>query len=114
MAGDCIFCKIISGEIPSKKIIDDGELIAFNDINPAAPTHILIVPKKHIPTINDISEADASLIGKMFLAAKKLAKDAGIEKSGYRTIMNCMADGGQEIFHLHLHLLGGKKMGRMG
>ncbi|HPW45517.1 MAG TPA: histidine triad nucleotide-binding protein [bacterium] len=114
MAGDCIFCKIISGEIPTKKIIDDGEIIAFNDINPAAPTHILIIPKKHIPTINDIPEADAGLIGNMFIAAKSLAKEAGIEKSGYRTIINCLSDGGQEVFHLHLHLLGGRKMGKMG
>ncbi|MBT3182446.1 MAG: histidine triad nucleotide-binding protein [Deltaproteobacteria bacterium] len=114
MSTDCIFCKIANGEIPSEKIFEDEEIIAFNDINPAAPKHMLIVPKEHIPTLNDLQERHVPLIGKMFATAKDLAKKTGISESGYRTIINCNGDSGQEVFHIHLHVLGGARLGRMG
>ncbi|MGB9771518.1 MAG: histidine triad nucleotide-binding protein [Candidatus Kapaibacteriota bacterium] len=107
--GDTIFSKIIRKEIPSDIVYEDDEIIAFKDIAPQAPIHILIIPKKEIPTANDISEEDAPLIGKLFLVAKKLAKDFQVDKSGYRLVINCNKDAGQAVYHLHLHLLGGRK-----
>ncbi len=109
--GDCIFCKIASHEIQSDIVYEDEEFLAFRDINPQAPTHILIIPKKHIPTINDLSIEDAQLIGKMVLLAKKIANDEGISERGYRLVFNCNREGGQMVFHIHLHLLGGRAMG---
>jgi len=108
-----IFAKIIRGEIPSDKVYQDDQVTAFRDINPAAPTHILIVPNKVIPTVNDLTEEDEQLIGHMFTVAKKLAAEEGIAESGYRLIVNCNKDGGQEVFHLHMHLVGGRPLGRM-
>ncbi|MFQ5398076.1 MAG: histidine triad nucleotide-binding protein [Anaerolineae bacterium] len=108
-----IFAKIIRGEIPSDKVYQDVQVTAFRDINPAAPTHILIVPNKVIPTVNDLAEEDEQLIGHMFTVAKKLAAEEGIAESGYRLIVNCNKDGGQEVFHLHMHLVGGRPLGRM-
>jgi len=107
---DCIFCKIIRREIASKIAYEDDDVLAFHDINPQAPTHILIVPKEHIPTLNDLDEGHVSIVGKMFLAAKRLAAEAGISRSGYRCVLNCMAGAGQSVFHIHLHLLGGRTM----
>ncbi len=107
---DSIFIKIINREIPASIVFENDEVIAFNDINPKAPVHILIVPKRPIPTINDAGEGDAVLLGKLVLVAKQIAKDKGIAESGYRLVFNCNADGGQEVFHIHLHLLGGKKL----
>jgi histidine triad (HIT) family protein len=107
---DCIFCKIIAGEIPSEKVHSDETVTAFRDINPAAPTHILIIPNKHIPSINDISAADEETIGHLFTVARQLAEGEGINETGYRLIINTGPDGGQVVFHLHLHLLGGQKM----
>ncbi|MEJ2720404.1 MAG: histidine triad nucleotide-binding protein [bacterium] len=107
---DCIFCKIVAGEIPSEFLFEDNDLIAFEDINPVAPTHVLIVPKKHIATLNDLRESDAALVGKMFLAAKDIAKSKGISEEGYRAVFNCMAGAGQAVFHIHLHLLGGRPL----
>lgn len=107
---DCIFCKIIEKEIPTEIIYDDDKVIAFNDLYPKAPIHKLIIPKKHIATINDIEEEDKELIGHMFYIAKKLAAEFEIAEDGYRTLMNCNAYGGQEVYHLHLHLLGGRQM----
>jgi len=108
---DCVFCKIVSGEIPSGKVYEDGEILAFNDIHPAAPVHILIIPKRHISTLSDAGDGDAALLGKLLLAAKNLAKEKGVADSGYRTLINCNRGAGQTVFHLHVHLLGGKGMG---
>jgi len=108
-----IFSKIIAGEIPSDTVFKDDRVTAFKDINPQAPVHILIVPNKEIPTVNDVTEDDATLIGHMVIVAKRLAKEQGIDESGYRLIINCRDDGGQEVYHLHVHLLGGRKLGPM-
>ena len=107
---DCVFCKIIKGEVPSQKVYEDGEILAFKDINPLAPVHILVIPKKHIETTNDLDETDEAMIGRIFTIIKKLAKENHLEK-GYRVVNNCGEDGGQEVKHLHFHLLGGRKLG---
>lgn len=106
----CIFCKIASGEIPASRTYEDEDVIAFRDLHPQAPTHILIIPRKHIATINDLENSDAALIGKLFLAAKKIAADHGFAEHGYRVVMNTNHDGGQTVFHLHLHLLAGRTL----
>jgi len=106
----CIFCKIINGEIPAKLIHQDDKVVAFADISPQAPVHILIVPKKHIPTILDLEEVDKELIGHIYLIAKELAVKNNIDVNGFRLVTNCNKDGGQEVFHIHFHLLGGRKM----
>jgi len=108
-----IFTKIINGEVPADIVYRDEWVTAFRDINPAAPVHILIVPNKEIATVNDLTEADEQTAGRMLLAAAKIAAQEGIAESGYRLIINCNRDGGQEIYHLHLHLLGGRRMGPM-
>nr|VFK54324.1 MAG: histidine triad (HIT) family protein [Candidatus Kentron sp. TUN]VFK55103.1 MAG: histidine triad (HIT) family protein [Candidatus Kentron sp. TUN]VFK56374.1 MAG: histidine triad (HIT) family protein [Candidatus Kentron sp. TUN] len=108
-----IFSKIISGELPADIVYQDDRITCFRDINPAAPVHILIIPNKKIPTLNDLDDQDEALAGHMLLTAKKLAKQEGIAESGYRLIMNCNRDGLQEIFHLHLHLMGGRSLGQM-
>ena len=105
---DCIFCKIAGGDIQAQLVFESDELLAIEDINPVAPVHILIVPRKHIETINDLTSADSELLGNMFLCAKNLASERGISKSGYRAVMNCMSGAGQSVFHIHLHLLGGR------
>ncbi|MFZ1388468.1 MAG: histidine triad nucleotide-binding protein [Thiolinea sp.] len=102
----CLFCRIRDGEIPSNKVYEDEYVIAFHDIYPKAPLHVLIVPRKHIATINDLEDGDAALVGRLFLAAKKIAADAGYG-DGYRVLMNCGEKGGQVIFHMHLHLMAG-------
>ncbi len=102
----CLFCRIRDGEIPSKKVYEDEYVIAFHDLYPKAPLHVLIVPRKHISTINDLEEGDAELAGRLFLAAKQIAADAGYG-DGYRVLMNCGEKGGQVIFHMHLHLMAG-------
>lgn len=106
-----IFTKIINREIPATIVYETDNVLAFKDINPAAPIHILVVPKKEIPTVNDITPEDREIIGDMYLAISKIAKDLGIAEEGYRVITNCNEYGGQEVFHLHFHLLGGKKLG---
>ena len=105
-----IFSKIINKEIPAEIIYEDDELLAFNDINPQAPVHILIIPKKEIKTLNDIQIEDKDILGKMILLAKDLAKKHNIDESGYRTVFNCNDDGGQTVFHIHLHLIGGRSL----
>lgn len=105
--GDCIFCKIIKGEVPSKKVYEDKNLIAFHDINPKAPVHVLILPVKHIESIREVEDGDKALMGELILAAKKIAQKLGIEKSGYKVVVNNGEGSGQLVFHLHLHLLGG-------
>lgn len=114
VAQDCIFCKIARKEIPADILFEDNDLIAFNDINPQAPTHLLVVPKTHIPTVNDLTEDQASLVGTLTLRAQALAVERGIDRTGYRLVMNCNAQGGQTVFHIHLHLLGGRQLRRMG
>ena len=105
-----IFSKIINKEIPAEIVYEDDELLAFNDINPQAPVHILIIPKKEIKTLNDIQIEDKDILGKMILLAKDLAKKHKIDESGYRTVFNCNDDGGQTVFHIHLHLIGGRSL----
>ena len=108
-----LFTKIIAGEIPSDTVYSDDRVTAFRDINPAAKTHILIVPNREIPTLNDLTEDDAPLVGHMVLVATRLAAEEGIAEDGYRLIVNCNRHGGQEVYHLHLHLIGGRPLGPM-
>lgn len=108
---DSIFTKIINREIPSEIVYEDEEIIALNDISPKAPVHVLIVPKKHIATLNDATEDDAVLLGKLLLTAAKIAKSLGIAENGYRIVVNCNKEGGQSVFHIHFHLIGGKQLG---
>ena len=111
---DCTFCQIIAGKIPSEILYRDEEVIAFRDINPAAPVHLLIIPKKHIPSVAHLSQADLPLVGHMVDVANQLAKEKGITEDGYRLVINYGKDSGQVVPHLHLHLLGGRKLSRMG
>lgn len=108
---DCIFCGIAAGQIPATMLYDDGEVLAFRDINPEAPVHLLIVPRRHISTLNDLNEADAALIGRLYLAGKQVAAELGVAERGYRTVINCNRDAGQIVFHVHMHLLAGREMG---
>ena len=107
---DCLFCKIINKEINSDILFEDDDVLAFRDINPQAPTHILIVPQKHISTINDLQQKDEKIAGKIILIAQSLAKQENIDEKGYRLVFNCNSDGGQEVYHIHMHLLGGRQM----
>lgn len=107
---DCLFCKIIAGDIPSDTIYEDDNVFAFRDINPVAPLHALIIPKKHIAMINDIEPQDAQSVGQLFLAAKNIATQEGYAEAGYRTVMNCGEAAGQTVFHIHLHLLAGREL----
>ena len=107
---DCLFCKMVAGEIKPDMVLETKELIAFRDINPQAPLHVLVVPRKHITTLNDTIEPDAILVGKMTLAAQEIARNAGVDGSGYRLVMNCNADGGQSVYHIHMHVLGGRQL----
>ena len=106
----CIFCQIVAGKVPSEILYQDEEVIAFRDINPQAPAHLIIIPKRHIPSLVHLSEAESSLIGHMVNVANQLAKREGISESGYRLVINCGEQGGQLVPHLHLHLLGGRKL----
>jgi histidine triad (HIT) family protein len=110
MMTDCIFCRIAQGEIPADKVYEDSDIMGFRDLNPQAPVHILLIPKRHIATLDDLEASDADLVGQMFLAAQQVARDQGIAEQGYRTLFNCNPAGGQEVYHLHLHLLGGRQM----
>ena len=107
---ECLFCNMVSGAIPCDKVYENEYVLAFRDIDPKAPTHILIIPKKHIKTLNEINKNDQDLLGELLLTAKKIAKDEGIDTSGYRTVFNCNSDGGQTVFHIHMHLVGGRHM----
>ncbi|UJF17417.1 purine nucleoside phosphoramidase [Vibrio sp. SS-MA-C1-2] len=113
MSEETIFSKIIRREIPSDIVYQDELVTAFRDITPQAPTHILIIPNKLIPTVNDIEVEDELAMGRMFTVAKKLAQEEGISEDGYRLIMNCNQHGGQEVYHIHMHLVGGKPLGKM-
>ncbi|MCP5424491.1 MAG: histidine triad nucleotide-binding protein [Gammaproteobacteria bacterium] len=109
--GETVFSKIIAREIPADIVYEDEQVLAFRDIDPQAPVHIVIIPKKPIATLNDLTPADAELVGRLYLAAKQIAGELGVAESGYRTLINCNRDGGQDVFHLHMHLLAGRMMG---
>lgn len=113
MNKETIFSKIIRREIPADIVYQDDRVTAFRDINPKAPTHILIIPNKIIPTVNDVTPEDEATLGHLFIVAAQLAQKEGIDESGYRLLVNCNKDGGQEVFHLHMHLLGGRRLGPM-
>jgi histidine triad (HIT) family protein len=107
---DCIFCQIVAGKVPSDIVYRDEEVVAFRDINPVAPTHLLIIPKKHIPSLAHLPDAEIPLIGHMVKVANQLAREGGVAKSGYRLVINCGEQGGQLVPHLHMHLLSGRKL----
>ncbi len=111
-ASDCIFCKIAKKEIPTEKLYEDDDIIAFDDINPETPVHFLVVPKQHIETLDDIKEEHAPLVARMILVGTKIAREKGIAKDGYRQVINCREGGGQVVFHLHMHILGGRQIGQ--
>ncbi|MBN8412321.1 histidine triad nucleotide-binding protein [Halomonas denitrificans] len=106
---DCLFCKIINREIPADIVYEDDQVLAFNDIDPKAPTHMLVIPKKHIATLNDISEDDLALVGRLPFIASRLAKEQGFAEDGFRVVMNCNEDGGQTVYHIHMHVMGGRR-----
>ena len=106
----CLFCKIVAGEIPAVKVHEDDRLIAFNDINPQAPMHVLVVPKRHVATLNELTAADDDLVGAMVRTAAAIAKERGCDGPGFRTVFNCNAQAGQTVFHIHLHVLGGRAL----
>ena len=108
---DCLFCKIVAGDIPADIVYESETCLAFRDINPQAPTHVLVIPRKHIATINDIAAEDEGLVGSLYTAAREIAAAEGIADDGYRTVMNCNESAGQSVFHIHLHVLGGRQMG---
>ncbi len=110
MPGGCVFCKIANRELNAEIVYEDEEIIAFKDISPAAPVHLLVIPRKHIPTLLELSESDAELVGRLHLVAADLARAFGLDSRGFRVIFNCGADAGQVVYHLHLHLLGGRPM----
>lgn len=108
---DCLFCKIIKGEIPCNKVYEDEEILAFHDINPAAPIHILVIPKKHITSLAHLKEDDERIVGRIYTVINEIAEKNGFKEDGYRVIVNCGKNGGQEVMHLHFHLLAGKPLG---
>ena len=107
---DCLFCKIIRGEIPADKVYEDDKVLAFRDINPQAPTHVLIIPKKHIATVHEVAPEDGEFMNAMIAAAQKVAELEGLEKDGYRLVINCQEGAGQTVFHLHMHIVGGRSL----
>lgn len=107
---DCLFCKIVQGTIPSLKVYEDERVVAFHDIQPQAPVHLLVIPKKHIATMNDCEEDDSALLGHLLLKCKQIAQEAGLGDNGYRLVNNCGTDAGQVVFHIHWHILGGEKL----
>lgn len=107
---DCLFCNIVRGKIPAKLVLDESDLVAFEDINPQAPVHLLVIPKRHVASLNEASDEDAPMLGALVTAARRLARERGIDASGYRVVINTMAGAGQSVFHVHLHLLGGRPM----
>jgi len=111
---NCIFCKIANGEIPTEFLFEDDDVVAFRDLNPQSPVHILVIPRRHLPTLADASDEDAQLLGKLLLTGKKLAEREGVSDSGFRSVINCNPEAGQEVFHLHLHIMGGRQMRKMG
>jgi len=107
---DCLFCKMVAGEIQPDVVYEDEHVLAFRDVNPQAPVHVLVVPREHIATLNDLTDDHAELVGRLYLAAKRVAEKDGIAERGYRTVINCNAEAGQSVYHVHLHVLGGRHM----
>lgn len=107
---DCLFCKMVAGDIKADTVYEDENVLAFRDISPQAPMHVLVIPKRHISTLNDLGEGDAQLVGQLTLAAAKVAAQEGVADAGYRTVMNCNTDGGQTVFHIHMHVLAGRSL----
>ena len=107
----CLFCRIASGDLSADIVYEDDELVAFSDVNPKAPVHILIIPREHIATLNDLDDGRAAMVGRLFLTAKRIAVQQGFDGPGYRTVVNCNPQAGQSVFHLHLHVLAGRLMG---
>ena len=110
MSSDCLFCKIIRREIPASIVYEDDRVLAFNDINPQGPTHVLVVPKQHVPSLNDLSPQDDQLVGEVVRRAVAIAKERGIDRGGFRAVFNTNRDAGQTVFHIHLHLIGGRTL----
>ncbi len=110
MSSDCLFCKILAGDIPADLVYESDTAVAFRDISPQAPTHVLVIPRKHISTINDITTDDEAVVGSLYTAAREIAAAEGIADDGYRAVMNCNEGAGQSVFHIHLHVLGGRPM----
>ncbi|MBA3638568.1 MAG: histidine triad nucleotide-binding protein [Acidobacteria bacterium] len=108
---DCLFCRLAAGEVPASIVYEDAQLVAFKDITPQAPTHVLIIPRRHIATLNDLGAGDEALVGEMTRRAAAIAKEQGLAERGYRVVFNCNADAGQTVFHIHMHLLGGRRLG---
>jgi len=111
---DCLFCRIVARQLPSDVVYEDGDVLAFNDVNPQAPTHVLIIPKEHVATVNDVADADAAVFSMLVLRARTIAGKLGIATPGYRLLFNCNEAGGQTVYHLHLHLLGGRQLKGLG
>lgn len=111
LSHDCLFCKIVAGQIPSTKVYEDEYVLAFKDINPIAPVHILVVPKKHLASVNELSSEDTVMLGHAFAAIQQIARETGVAESGYRVVTNTGKDSGQVVFHLHFHVLGGRVLG---
>lgn len=111
MSEECVFCKIAAGEVPAPHVFESDSLVAFDDLNPQAPLHVLVIPRQHIATVNDLGAGHAELVGQMVLAARQVAAERGVAEEGYRLVINCLEGAGQSVFHLHLHLLGGRRMG---
>ncbi len=107
---DCIFCKIIAGEVPCSKVYEDDKVLAFDDIHPITPVHVVVIPKQHIPTLMDVTPQNQEYLNAMLAAVPKIAQLKGVEQRGFRTVINCNKEGGQVIFHLHMHILGGRKL----
>lgn len=107
---ECLFCRMVKGEIKPDVVYEDDEVLAFRDLNPQAPMHVLVIPKLHLATLNDLDDSHAALMGKLFLAAKKVAEQEGLAERGYRTVANCNAEAGQSVYHIHLHVLAGRAM----
>ena len=111
---DCLFCKIVARQLPSEIVYEDDQVLAFNDVAPQAPTHVIIIPKLHVATVNDVTEADAGVFATLVLRARAIAADRGVAAGGYRLLFNCNAAGGQTVYHVHLHLLGGRQLRGLG
>ena len=111
MADSCLFCRIVAGDIPASKVFEDDQLVAFNDINPQAPMHVLVVPRTHVATLNDLAPEHDALAGAMVRRAAAIAAERGFAAGGYRTVFNCNSDAGQTVFHIHLHVIGGRRLG---
>lgn len=111
MSSDCLFCKIVAGEIPANVIYQDDHVLAFEDINPQAPTHTLIIPREHLATLDELDESKEAIAGKILVAARNIAREKGLDDRGYRLVANCLESAGQTVFHIHFHLLGGRNLG---